>query len=160
MAAFTGTPASSTQYARYASHELVASQDWGAKVRASFFSYTHAGGTGTGEVNLVRLEPGKRRILTDLCRIVTTAFEANADLHLGYRAYTKFDGTVVAADDNAFLDNADAGGGALDSAWVLPAAGYFDVDSQTDFIIYAMIDTGDIADGDTIHGFVVWMEGN
>lgn len=160
MAAFTGTPASSVQYALSAAHDLVAAKDWGAKMRCWFFNYTHAAGAGTGEVNLVRMEPGKRRILTDLSRIVTTAFEANADLHLGYRAYTKHDGTAVVADDNAFLDNADAGGGALDSAWVLPAAGYFDVDSRTDFIIYAMIDTGDIADADTIHGWVCAMEGN
>jgi hypothetical protein len=160
MAAFTGSPASSSQYAQYASHEMVASKDWGAKLRCWAFSYTHASGAGTGEVNLVRMEPGKRRILCDLCRILSSQFAANADLHLGYRAYTKHDGTEVVADDNAFLDNADAGGGVLDSAWLLPAAKYFDIDSKTNFVIYAMVDTGNIEDNDTISGWVVAMEGN
>jgi len=160
MATFTGSPASGVEYALYAAHDLVPSRDWGSKLRCWFFHYTHSLGAGLGEVNLIRMEPGKRRILIDLCRIVASQMVATADLHLGYRAYTKYDGTAVVADDNAFLDNADVGGGDIDSAWVLPAVGYFDVDSKTNFIIYAMIDTANIEDTDTINGWCITQEGN
>ena len=111
---------------------------------------------GTGTVSLCKLPPGRIRIYPDFCRHITTAFEANADLHLGYAAYTNEAGTAVSADDNAFLDNADAGGGALDAAWVLPAIGYVDFNTQGGLVIQAMVDTGDMAVTDTLDGWVAY----
>lgn len=111
---------------------------------------------GTGTVSLVKLPPGRVRVFPDLSRVVTTQFEANSDLHLGYAAYTKEDGSAGTADDNAFLDNADAGGGALDQAWTLPAIGYLDLDSQDGIVIQAMIDTGDMALTDTLDGWCAY----
>src|SRR3990172_9848375 len=120
MAAFTGTPVKSVQYTDQTnSAEKVAPNIIG-KVHIARFSYVHSAGAGTGEVNLIELPAGKITIYPDLSRIVTTAFAATADLHLGYRAYTDSAGVAVVADDNAFLDNADVGGGALDQAWTLP----------------------------------------
>ena len=159
MAAFTGTPTSSTEYA------LVGTRDNEAmaiapRLHIASFSYTHtsAAGTGTGEINLCKLPPGRIRIYSDLCRLVSTAFEANADLHLGTRAYVEQDGDTVAEDDNRFADNLDAGGGALDQVIPLPSSGapWHDLDSQDGIIVYAMVDTGDIAAGDTIHGYITY----
>lgn len=161
MAAFTGTPTSSAQYAAQVATSSTAKRSAAevtATLRVGYFSYTHlaAAGAGTGEVNLIRLPPGRVRIFSDLSRHVTSQFAVNADLHLGFRAYTEPDGDAVAEDDNAFLDNADVGGGALDAAWVLPAAGSQAFITPLGLIIYAMIDTGNIETDDTIEGWVVW----
>jgi len=161
MAAFTGTPVKSVEYTNQTASATKAAVDVISKMHAARFSYTHTSteGSGTGEVNLIELPAGRITIYSDLSRIITSAFGANADLHLGYRAYTNSAGTAVVEDDNAFLDNADAGGGALDQAWTLPAGGYTSFDTRNGLIIYAMIDTGDIEAADTISGWVAYTRG-
>lgn len=159
MAAFTGTPTGTTLYNRQVGTtqgKPSARDAWG-KLNMAAFSYTHAAGAGTGEVNLALLPAGHITINAILSRVITTAYAANADLHLGYRSYTEPDGDVIAADDNAFLDNADAGGGALDSTWLLPATDYLtEINSAGLLTIYGMVDTGNIEDTDTLNGWVVW----
>ena len=87
MAAFTGTPTGSTQYnstpMQYTNY-----------VKA-VFSYTHAAGAGTGEVNLLKLPAGKIVIYSADSRIATSAMATGADIHLGYRAYVEPDGDAV-----------------------------------------------------------------
>lgn len=118
--------------------------------------YVHAEGADTGTIDIVQLPPGKIRVYSDLSRIVTSQFATGADLHLGYRAHTQEDGTAVVEDDNAFLDDEDAGGAALDKAFVLPAGGVLDLDSQKGVVLFITIDTGNIEDADTIDGYVVY----
>ena len=127
-----------------------------APLRIQHFAQYVPTTAGTGTVSLCKLPPGKVRIYPDLSRHICTQMEANADLHLGYAAHTNEAGTAVVADDNAFLDNADSGGGALDAAWVLPAIGYLDLDSKEGITIQAMIDTGDMALTDTLDGWVAY----
>lgn len=163
MAAFTGTPVGSVQYNLQTAlvQEKMNPVD-NAGMRIAFFNYTHTAteGSGTGEINLVKLPAGRIRVYSDLSRLVTTQFAASADIHIGFRAYTdESDGTTVSEDDNAFEDNGDAGGGALDQAFTLPAAGYKDFDSTEGVIIYAMVDTGNIEAADTIHGWIVYSGG-
>lgn len=159
MAAFTGTPTGSTQY----------NQDTGAtqggvayleQLRCRQFSYTHAAGAGTGEVNLVRLPVGQITIFSEFSRLASSQFVATADLHLGFRSYTEPDGDVIATDDNAFADNLDAGGGAIThAAWPVPSApGLTHINSKTGLTIYAMVDTANIEDTDTIAGWVFWAD--
>lgn len=166
MAAFTGSPTGSTQYNQQVG-VLQGGVSFGEKLKMRRFSYTHAAGAGTGEVNLVELPVGKLTILPDLSRIVASTFVTGADLHLGHRAYTEPDGDAVVQDDNAFADNLDAGpaGGGIDVAWPLPAIGFFEANVgqaaagvRPGFTIYAMIDTANIEDGDTINGYVVWAD--
>ena len=164
MAAFTGTPTSSAQYTSQAGS--IGGPIWNVGLNGKPFTYTHlaAAGAGTGEVNLLRLPPGRLTIFSQLSRIEATQEAANADLHLGFRAYTEPDGDAVAEDDNAFLDNADAGGGAISSVFLLPAVtaaagpGITQINSRNGFILYAMIDTGNIETDDTISGYVVWAQ--
>lgn len=159
MAAFTGSPTGSTQY----------NQDTGVtqggvtyleNLHLRRFTYTHAAGAGTGEINLVRIPAGRVDIHSIFSRRESTQFAASADLHLGYRSYTEPDGDVIAADDNAFGDNEDAGGGALTAAaWTLPTGlGVTEINSRTGLTIYAMVDSGNIEDTDTINGWVVWAD--
>ena len=159
MAAFTGTPVKSVEYTNQTASATKVSPDVIGKLHVARFSYTHAAGAGTGEINLVELPAGKITIYSDLSRIVTSQFAASADLHLGYRAYTGSDGVAVVEDDNAFLDNSDVAAAAVDSAWVLPAGGYTSFDTRNGLLIYAMVDTGNIEDTDTIAGWVAYTRG-
>lgn len=158
MAAFTGTPTGSALYNKQVgttvgkpSAHLAEGQ-----MRISRFTYTHAAGAGTGEVNLFVLPPGYVSVYSYLSHLFTSAFVATADLHLGYRAYTDSDGSAVVADDNAFLDNADVGGGALDITWLLPTGYVKELDSMSGVTVYAMVDTANIEDADTLDGWCVW----
>jgi len=156
--AFTGSPVNATIYQNQVDGDGTknVTADVTGKMRIARFSYTHAAGAGVGEINLVKLPPGKTRVLTDLCRLVTTQFASNADLHIGHRAYTNLAGTAVAEDDDVFGANIDAGGGAIDAAFTLPAGGIKEFDSRGEVGIYAMVDTGNIEDDDTINGYIVY----
>lgn len=161
MGAFTGSPTGSTQFNQQTG-VLQGGIVFGEALKARRFSYTHAAGAGTGEINLVNLPAGRITIFPDLCRIIASTFVTGADLHLGHRVYTEPDGDTVVEDDNAFADNLDAGpgGGGIDVAWPLPAIGFaeFNVGDSRGFRIYAMVDTANIEDADTINGHVVWAD--
>lgn len=161
MAAFTGTPTSSLQYADQLTSQMSDPVIGQGQLRCHPFKYTHTAteGAGTGEVNLTKLPAGLIRVLPNLSHIHTyTAFGSSADLHIGYRAHTNMDGTSVSEDDNAFADNLDAGGGALDAIWALPAVGYLDLDSQDGVVIFALIDSGNIEATDTIEGYCTFIQ--
>ena len=153
MSAFTGTPASSVQYALQIAGKTPSSD---ISHGVAKFSYTHALGAGTGEVNLIWLPPGRITIFNTASLIRASQMVSTADLHVGFRAYTDPVAGAVVVDDNAFLDNADVGGGAIDSAFLLPAApaAWQVFNTEGGLIIYAMIDTANMEDGDTINGFV------
>jgi len=156
---FTGSPVGSVQYtAQVASPITLDAGSVLGKVKRAFFSYTHTAGAGYGEVNLVKLPAGKKVIYPRSSWLSTSQFASASDLHIGFRAYTEPDGDVVAEDDNAFLDNGDAGGGALATALTAPTVGYLEVNSRGEFIIYAMVDTGNIEDTDTIAGYIDWAD--
>lgn len=156
MAEFAGTPVDSVQRTAEKTAAKKAAYD-NAKMMYAAFEYVHAAGAGTGEINLVTLPNGKVKVYPSLSRIDASAMASNADLHLGHRAYTESDGTAVVEDDNEFLDNADAGGGAIGSAFLLPAAPTV-YDTKEGLEIYAMVDTGNIEDGDTISGWVAYTQ--
>jgi len=161
MAAFTGTPLDST----YQSNQEASNRDNNKRNDPQHLKvwhppvYTHASaaGAGTGEINLGTLPPGEITIYPDLCRLITSQFGASADIHLGHRAYTQPDGTAVVEDDNEWVDNGDAGGGAIDAAFLLPTSPTV-YDSQAGIEVFAMIDAGDIEVGDTIEVVFVYSQ--
>jgi hypothetical protein len=69
------------------------------------------------ECELPPLLPGKVIVYPMLSWLRADDADANADLHLGYRAYVDSAGDTQAADDNFWMDNADVGGGALQGLW-------------------------------------------
>jgi hypothetical protein len=166
MAEFSGTPAASTQYAPFESASLGSVQQaLGKPVVFDNFSYTHAAGAGTGEINLLKLPPGKYHIYPELSFISFSQFGANADAHLGHRAYHNADGTAVVADDNEWIDNGDVGGAARSGPWTggfetgvngTTSAAHADYDAADGLTIYLMIDTGDIEDTDTVSGWIAY----
>jgi hypothetical protein len=163
MGAFTGSPTGSLQY-----NQQTGVVQGGIMFlehpRIRQFTYTHAAGAGTGEINLVNLPEGQFTIFSEFSRLAASAMVTLADFHLGYRAYTEPDGDVIPEDDNAFADNVDSGAAITHAAWPLPAApGLTHINVGTNapgvlpgFTIYATIDTGNIEDGDTIAGWVFW----
>lgn len=106
------------------------------------------------EFNLFTLPPGKLIILPRLSEIITTAFEATADLHLGYRSYRDENGLLVAEDDNAFMDNVDVGGGALAGVWASITGAVvttpYTIETVSGLTLFVMIDTADIENADTL----------
>jgi len=105
---------------------------------------------GTGEINLFTLPPGRVKVYTDLSRLVTTQFEATSDLHIGARRHTDPDGTAVTENNNLFGDNIDVGGGAIDAALTVPAAGIHEFNSREGVTIFALIDTADMEAADNL----------
>lgn len=155
--AFTGSPTSSTEYALVGTRDNEALAVEG-RLHVATFSYTHAAGAGVGEINLCKLPAGRVRIFIHLSHVIASQMAASADLHLGHRAYVNQAGTTVAENDDLFAANLDSGGGVIDEDFALPATGapWHDIESQDGVIIYAMIDTGNIEDNDTIHGYVTY----
>lgn len=160
MAAFTGTPSSGPSYIRQTVEPI---QSETQRLQAplymtNFRTYTHTSteGAGTGAVNLGNMPvAGKIRIFPGLSGVKSTQFAASADLHLGFRAYVEADGDAVNEDDNAFLDNADAGGAALAQHFTLGVP-WVDIDSVEPITIFAMIDAGNIEADDTIEAVIAW----
>jgi hypothetical protein len=154
MAQFTGSPASSVQYA--AQHSVNRAYGAIGALWVARFNYVHTAGAGFGEINLVKLPPGRIVIYSDLSRFVVSDMFLNADFHLGYRAHKKEDWTPVPEVNNAFADNEDAGTGPLDKTFPLPASGTVELDSEAGITLFAMIDAGNIENTDTIDGYVVF----
>jgi hypothetical protein len=156
MPIFTGSPTNSVQYALQNSPSRAAAGDIQGAMRVAPFNYVHAAGSGTGEVNLVILPPGRIRIYSDLSRIVTSDMAVSATLHLGFRAHRQEDGSAVEEDDHALTQALAVGAGARDEAFGLPAVGQLDLESQGGITIFALITSGNIEDGDTIEGWVLY----
>lgn len=166
--AFTGSPTSATPYSSQVDPtqgNVAQGENVGARLILAPFSYTHAAGAGTGEVNLIQLPPGRIHIYPELSQLVTSQFATSADFHLGHRAYTQEDGTTVVEDDNEWIDNGDVAAGALSGPWTTffaTGAGgtvgktHAVYDAASGLIIFALIDAGNIEDTDTIAGWVAY----
>lgn len=163
MGAFTGSPTGSLEFNQQTG-VVQGGITFPELPRIRQFTYTHTAGAGTGEINLVNLPEGKFTIFSEFSRLAASAFATGADFHLGYRAYVEPDGDVIAEDENAFADNVDSASAITHAAWPLPTAPgltHFNVGSAAPgelpgLTIFALIDTGNIADDDTIAGWVFW----
>jgi hypothetical protein len=141
---------------------LIPSYKWGGKMRSTGGSLTFTAAGATGTAKMCRLPAGKVRVLKDLCRIVCPAGTATSDLHVGYAAHVSgATGAAVVGDDNAFADNLDVGGAAIDAAFTLPAiTPFFDFDSADGVDIEIMIDTAASPASGVCHVSVVYVQGN
>jgi len=117
-------------------------------------SYIHVAGAGVGEVNMLRLPPGRIQLFPSLSRVISTAMVATADIHVGNRAYTNLAGVTVVEDNNSLLDDGNAAA-ALDVALdITLVADYTEWNSRAGIGIYFEIDTANIEDTDIVS---LWM---
>lgn len=112
-------------------------------VMQAVLTFTAAGFTSAsaGDIFLMRLPAGKIRIYRDLSYLKCPVGTATSDLDIGYGAFTNPDGTAGTADENAFADSLDVGGGALEQVLPLPAGGSVLLESTTGIPIVCSFDT-------------------
>jgi hypothetical protein len=150
------SPLVSTQYALLAAGSMNKPSEWGAVQRTSVGKYTFTAAGDSGTIQMIRMPAGRLRILGGLSKVVCPVGTATANLSIGHGEYKDINGTVVAADDDEFLDAADVGGGAIDSAFLVSAyadtvADGVEFYTQEGFDITATFDTEDSpASGDLI----------
>jgi hypothetical protein len=148
---------SALEYAKVGTRDADA-EDFESELQAAVATYTHVDGAETDlTLNVLRLPAGRIRVYSYLSKLWSSAMVATANLSLGYAEYTNEEGTIVVADINAFIDQADAGS-ALDQVWTLPSAlgEYTEFNSQDGITIIVTIDTEDIEDTDTINVVCVY----
>ena len=134
--------------------------DEGGDVKFFYFSFTQgaAAGDANSTATLLRMPPGKYRILLDQGNVTCSAFGAARTLDLGYTAYTKYDGTAVSASEDGFISAADISAAATVATSEALAAGAdrtYLVDSREGFDIVAKCEGGTIPVGATLKGYIL-----
>lgn len=119
-------------------------------VKVAKLTFTAAGFTtaSAGDIKLQRMPAGKVRIYGDLCIVRCPVGTATADFDLGYGAYVKPDGSIQAADGDAWVASGDVGGAALvgtlvtvNGATLTAAAPFIEIDSKSGFDVVCSFDT-------------------
>lgn len=163
--AFTGSPTGSTQFNLQTG--VTPGGAYGGEVagkeKVSIFEYTHsaAAGAGTGEVNLVNLPSGSIIVLPAMSFFgVSVAWAAGSTVSIGNRAFTKPDGTVVAAAAAALVNAVAVGAATVaTTAFAVPANGQVQrFNSQGGVTLFATIAGGNITVGGTLFGYVTWAD--
>ena len=163
--AFTGSPTSSTEYARQVSIAKGNPGDLGLPMQFATFNYTHDAGAGVGEINLLKLPAGRIVVWPQFSYLSASQFAANSDLHLGHRSYVEPDGDTVAEDDDEWVADATVHTGPISG----PLQGTFATvftngtepgatvyESIDGIVVFASIDSGNIEDTDTISGWIAY----
>jgi hypothetical protein len=124
--------------------------DYG-ELRAYAFDFTQSGaGDANSTVDLVRLPPGRYRLVPNMSRITGSAFGASRVLDVGHTGWTKPDGTAVAADAEAIVADGDVSS----AATLIGKNTYVVVEAKAAVTIQAKVAGGTIPDGATLNGFI------
>lgn len=152
-------PAKSAQYTLFSAGSKVVGYDWGAKILASYckLTFTAAGTTtaSAGDISLIKMPPGKLRIIYDLSWLACPQGTSTADLDIGWNAYTTA-GVAVAANEDGFLASLDVGGGAIGQI-LSTAHTYGEFDSDLGFDIVCSFDTANSPASGDLTLFVPYM---
>lgn len=160
-------PVASTQYSNSTTKPIIENfaYDWGSKLRASYgkLTFTAAGFTSAaaGDLSLIRMPPGKIRILSYLSFIVCPIGTATATLDVGIGAYVNNAGVAVALSGAQIASALAVGSAAINQSFPLPTVSrIIEVESQTGFDIVASFATANSpASGDMLVT-CVYMQGN
>lgn len=142
----------------------LSSTDMHGVVRIAFFQTTQSGaGSAPSSMALVKLPPGRVRLLLGISRAWVDWTTASATLDLGWDAYTNLDGTAVVADPDGLVDglNVDTAGyfnfeGALTA--VKAKGGTWDFESKTGVVIRATSQDVALANNDVAHGYLCYVQ--
>jgi hypothetical protein len=137
---------------------------WNGKLQLQFFVHDQDGaGDATSSVAIVKLPPGRVRLILGLSQAYVNWTTGSATLDFGWDAYTGLDGVTVAADPNGLCDGIDVDTVGLRSfstgavAAVL-ATGYTKEFVSKDGVTLRLTsqDTA-IASGDDVAGYVCFL---
>ena len=137
-----------------------------ADLKFTPFTFTVASIAAGDTIPLVTIPGGKIRVVPELSFIsVSNTFNAGADGHLGHQQFTNHDQTVVPADPNHWIDNADIGGAAVSGAWTAALGtaaagsvgqGHAIYDAAEGLTIEVLVDVAASSAASTITGWVAW----
>lgn len=132
--------------------------DWMGRLKIFRFNFTQgaAAGDAGSTAELVKLPPGRWRILLPLCRIAHSAFGAARTLDLGWQAYTDNNGDAVAADPNGLDDGNDvsAAGSFVPTGTVGGDETYL-FENSDEVTIEAQCNDGTLPAGATLDGYII-----
>lgn len=138
-------------------------RDSHGRLRVAKFDFTQgaAAGDATSTADLVKLPPGKIRVLGSLSKICFSAFGAARTLDVGYTAHTDSNGTTVVAAAAAFCSAVDvsaAGSAVLDEAIAAGADTTATFDSRSGVTLQAKVAGGTIPAAATLKGYIVYIQ--
>ena len=134
------------------------------KLRFQAFSVAALGTalSANDTIGLVWLPPGRKRILSHLSKIKTSAFGAGRTLDLGHDAYLKRpvgvgSGSTEAADPDALIDGLDVSS-AVNAVFTEPSGDlWFDMYSLDKVLLYATVLGGTMPVGGTMSGLIAYL---
>lgn len=133
----------------------------------SYFTHTQVGvGDAGSTVTVAKLPAGRVRLLLPECGFYCNWTAATQTLDFGHAAYEEPEGTAVAANADAILDNLDVdaagfftGAGLIAATGVTPATtnGYMPLFESRAGIVLYMTAVGALADADSINGQITYV---
>lgn len=131
------------------------------RLRIAYFVHNQSGaGDATSSVAVVKLPPGKVRLLGNLSRIYVNWTTASATMDVGWDAYSQRDGTAVVADPNGLDDGIDVDtAGATGICSIQAATANAKLFESKDGVTIRLTsqDTA-IADDDDVVGYLIYVQ--
>ena len=134
----------------------------GGTLKIAYFTHTQDGVGDIGSsIKIAHLPAGNITLLGNLCQLTHNWVTASQTMDVGWDAHTNIDGTAVVADDNGLDDNVDVDtAGTITLGSDTSGTGVVHVfDSKEGVDIRVTAPTVALADGDTIEGFLVYVQG-
>lgn len=129
------------------------------RLRIAYFSHTFGDGDAGSSVELVRLPPGKIRLLSHLSYLEAASVAASQTVDVGWDAYTDLDGTAVAADTDGILNGGDIDTTAnINLANVATLTAGMKVFESQDGISIRATMVGAVVAAETIEGAIVYVQ--
>ncbi len=141
---------------------LLDETDWLGKLRFFGFAFTQgaAAGDATSIQRLVKLPPGKWRVILAMSRITNSAFGAARTLDLGWEAYIDQDGNAVAVDPNGLDDGNDvSAASSFNPTGTVGEDETILLSSKSGVVITAQVNDGTIPIAATINGYFIAVPG-
>lgn len=139
------------------------SVDEGGTLHQVYFTHEQSGaGDATSDVKVVKLPPGRVRLMLGLSAVYVNWTTASATLDIGWDAYTDFGGNAVDADPNGLVDGLDVDtvgiqeGQDLVTALTSAAAGTKIFESQEGVTITFTSQDEVLADSSDLAGYLVY----
>ena len=140
--------------------------DWHGRMRIAFFDANNVtGGDATSSLAVIKLPPGKIRLVLPASSLYVNWTTASATMDIGWDAYTDLDGSAVAADPDGLADGIDvdvAGfftGGVLAALAGLTATGGTKVfESKDGVTIRLTCQDVALAANDDVAGYFVYVQ--